>query len=123
MDEHDLIYILEGSWEICQTDVEYKLKPDDVIFFTTEDLTKRLLVSDRTLRNKFKKVYGQSIYRYQMEIKLQKACELLKDYSNMKISEIAANLGFYDEFHFSKTFKKSFGTSPTEFKILYKNSN
>jgi len=45
-----------------------------------------------------------TLYQYQMDIKLQKACVFLKDYPKMKLHEIAANLGYYDEFHFSEAF-------------------
>ena len=34
----------------------------------------------------------------------------------MTIKEIAYNLGFYDECHFSKQFKKFTGTSPAEYR-------
>lgn len=86
------------------------------IFFTSKELADKLYVSERTLRNKFIKLYDQTLYQYQVHTKLQKACIFLQDYPNMKLREIAANLGFYDEFHFSKAFKKIYGLSPTEFK-------
>lgn len=87
-------------------------------FFTAKELAERLFVSERTLRNKFAKAYNQTIYQYQVETKLEKARLLLKDYPRMKLLELAANLGFYDEFHFSKSFKKRYGVPPTKYKEL-----
>ena len=34
----------------------------------------------------------------------------------MKLKEIADMFGFYDEFHYSKAFKKLFNTSPNAFR-------
>jgi AraC-like DNA-binding protein len=93
------------------------------LFFTSKELADKLYVSERTLRNKFVKLYNQTLYQYQVHTKLQKACLLLKDYPKMKLREIAANLGFYDEFHFSKAFKKKYGLSPREFKELREEQN
>jgi len=87
-------------------------------FFTYRELADKLFLSERTLRNKFLKLQNQTLYQYQMHTKLQKACILLQDYPKMKLREVAANLGFYDEFHLSKAFKKKYGFSPTEFKKL-----
>lgn len=44
--------------------------------------------------------------------KMLLAKEYLELYPNMKIFEIAINLSFYDEYHFSHSFKKYFGISP-----------
>lgn len=87
-------------------------------FYTYKEFAEKLFVSERTLRNKFAKQYNQTLYQYQLHTKLQKACLFLQDYPNMRLHEISLNLGFYDEFHFSKAFKKEFGLSPTKFKEL-----
>jgi AraC-like DNA-binding protein len=91
--------------------------------FTTEELADRLFVSCRTLRNQFKTVYGQTLYRFQRENKLQLSLNYLTNYPNMKFYDIAVNLGFYDEFHFSKVFKKRYGCPPSVYKKLIKNNN
>ena len=48
--------------------------------------------------------------------RLEKGKRYLTDYPNMKICSVAAALGFCDEFHFSKAFKREFGVSPAEYK-------
>lgn len=92
-------------------------------FFTSKELADKLFVSGRTLRNNFIKYHNQTLYQYQIDTKLQKACLFLLDYPKMKLHEIADNLGFYDEFHFSKAFKKKYGLSPTKFKELREEHN
>lgn len=86
------------------------------LFFTAGELAERLFVSDRTLRNKFNKIYGKTPYQYQIDTKLEKASILMLEYPKMPLKEIAANLGFCDEFHLSKTFKKKFGIPPSKFR-------
>ena len=38
------------------------------------------------------------------------------DCSDMKIKEIAACLGFYDQYHFSKAFYSQMGESPSAYR-------
>lgn len=56
---------------------------------------------------------------YYNQLKIQKACSLLQ-FSAMKIKEIAYFLGYYDPFHFSKTFKSVMEISPREYRLRYK---
>lgn len=85
--------------------------------FRTDELASQLYVSGRTFRNHFFAAYHKTFTRYQMEAKLAKARILLQEYPEMPLSEIAKNLGFYDEFHFSKTFKKYYFVSPSQYRI------
>lgn len=57
---------------------------------------------------------------YLNKLKIQKSCSLLQ-FSNMKINEIAYHLGYFDPFHFSKSFKKEMEISPREYRKKYKN--
>ncbi len=52
---------------------------------------------------------------YFAQLKIQEACSLL-DFSEMKIKEIAYRLGFYDQYHFSKTFREQTGESPRAYR-------
>ena len=63
----------------------------------------------------FLKKTGHSPLNYFNQLKIQKACKML-DFSDMKIKEIANELGFYDQYHFSKTFFKITGETPTQYK-------
>ncbi|MBQ1954958.1 MAG: AraC family transcriptional regulator, partial [Clostridia bacterium] len=39
-----------------------------------------------------------------------------RNFPEMSIKEVAGNLGFYDEYHFSKQFKKITGLSPLKYR-------
>ena len=82
------------------------------------EIAKSLSVSVKTAENAFKNAFGISIHKYITETKIQQAKFQLLNYPDMKLYEISENLGFYDEFHLSRVFKKQTGFSPTEYKKL-----
>jgi AraC-like DNA-binding protein len=65
----------------------------------------------------FKKQTGENLKDFIINYKL----ELIKtrlSYSNRTISEIAAELGFTDESHLNKTFKKKFGVTASKYRAM-----
>ena len=75
-----------------------------------------LKISVKTAENKFKAAFSTTIHRYMLTYKTEEAISYFKTFPHMTIKEIAYNLGFYDEYHFSKQFKKVTGISPKEYK-------
>lgn len=84
--------------------------------FTLTELSEILHVCSRSLTERFKRLTGKTIHQYQIDLKLEMAYMLIKDYPDRPFKELAANFGFYDEFHFSKLFKKKYGIPPYELK-------
>ena len=73
-----------------------------------------LLGMSRTqLHNKLKALTGLSTTRYLKSIRLKEAQKLLQD-PNLRISDIAYQVGFNDPAYFSNMFTKEFGRSPRE---------
>lgn len=66
------------------------------------------------LNRMFKTQTGITIFTYLNRIRIHKAKELLLT-GTMKSSEIAAAVGYCDEYHFSKAFKKTVGVSPRKY--------
>ncbi len=60
---------------------------------------------------RFREMTGKSPHRYMLDLKLASAKVSLET-TSMSVKEIANALGFYDEFHFSRTFKRHSGVSP-----------
>jgi len=87
----------------------------------TEDLVdmNRLAVSldlsyDR-FRHIFKEHTGLAPYQYHLQLRINRAKELLAE-TNMSIKELATALKFESPYHFSTIFKKKTGMSPTQWR-------
>ena len=65
----------------------------------------------------FKSQTGKTPYQYLMEIKIEKAKELLSEHTHT-ISEICYLCGFSNHSHFTATFKKKVGLAPSEYRQL-----
>ena len=58
---------------------------------------------------------GTTVKNYIITAKIEYAMELIKN-TDMLFSEISELVGYSDNFHFSKIFKKHTGFTPTEYK-------
>ena len=54
--------------------------------------------------------------RHLINIRLERAKELLEQGQTGSIQEVAAAVGYEDAYHFSKLFKKRYGISPSQAK-------
>ena len=57
---------------------------------------------------------GQSPIDYLTSYRISEACYLLKN-SQLSIAEIAVSVGFFDQFYFSRVFKKTKGVPPSRY--------
>lgn len=78
-----------------------------------EEFAGRYQMSYSYFRRLFKTYTGLSPAQYHLQLRLQKARELLSS-TNKPVKEIAFSLGFESQFHFSKIYKKKFGFSPNK---------
>ncbi len=81
-------------------------------FLSNQELAEMLHCSVRTLSSHFQKSTGESIHAWQLKLKCQMAEELMYREPQITLKELAANYGFYDEYHFGKSYKKIMGHSP-----------
>ena len=84
-------------------------------FMSLEKLADHLNITPEYACTCFKKHMGISLMKYSKKIKVDRAKILLLT-TNMSILDIAFTLGFYDQSHFSKTFKYFEGVSPSKFR-------
>ncbi|WP_171686776.1 helix-turn-helix transcriptional regulator [Paenibacillus planticolens] len=82
-----------------------------------EELIAQSGLSRTTFFSRFRSITGQSPSDYILNLKLESAKVSLET-TNVSLKEIAAHLQFYDEFHFSKLFKRKYGLSPSAFRRL-----
>ena len=100
--------------DILITEIIHRFYCSPDRFFSPEELAKDYQVSLRTMSSRFKKATGQSIHQYQLKLKLDMAYDLLPLNPGRGLRDIALSFGFYDEFQFSKLFKREFGISPSQ---------
>ena len=67
----------------------------------------------------FKKETGMSPLDYFIQLKIQKACQLL-DLSTLRIKEVALEIGYDDAYYFSRMFSKVMSMSPKEYRLTKK---
>lgn len=83
--------------------------------FSLEKLALDLNISSGYASYCFKKKMNISVMKYVRKIKIKRAKNLLLS-TDKSILYIGNLLGFYDESHFTKTFKSIAGVSPTEYR-------
>ncbi|MCZ8515352.1 response regulator [Paenibacillus filicis] len=80
------------------------------------------VISDQTgfnpsyLSRIFKQETGKGYVQYVTEIRLEAARKLLMENPDLHVSEIAHRVGYWDDKHFSKQFKREFGMTPSEYR-------
>lgn len=73
-------------------------------------------LSERNFRKMFTIEIGVSPKAYFQQERLREACRLLAD-RTLSIGLISENLGYYSQFQFSRSFKKAFGMTPSEYRV------
>ena len=87
---------------------------------TLEDIAQHVAYSVSHFGMFFAKKTSYPPMVYYNQLKIQRACTYLQ-FSDMKIKEIAYKLGFYDQFHFSKSFRQEMELTPREYRKRYAN--
>ena len=64
----------------------------------------------------FKKISGETLFSFIQRIRLEKSCAILTSRQKTKILNIALGCGFSTSSAFSKSFKKHYKMSPTEYR-------
>jgi AraC-like DNA-binding protein len=80
-----------------------------------EEIAAELGLSLSHLQHVFKELSGLSPYQYHLQLKVQRARELLRG-SDLSVKQIAKILCFDNAYHFSTLFRKKTGQSPTQWR-------
>ena len=83
---------------------------------TVDEICEYFNISHSYICNIFKRDTGITVKGYMVSVRIAGACELLKK-TRLHIQEIAFSVGFSDEIHFMKTFKKHMGVTPKEYRL------
>ncbi|MGJ9384817.1 response regulator transcription factor [Salipaludibacillus sp. CF4.18] len=79
------------------------------------ELADRVHLSGHYLGQLFKTVTGESFLKYLTDIRMQQAIQLLEN-PLLKVYEISEMVGYTDSKHFMKIFKKTYRTTPKDFR-------
>jgi len=82
---------------------------------TLSTVAEEIFITPGYLSTLFKQALGDNFINYLNGVRIEKACELLKDV-RLKTYEVANQVGFQDEKYFTKVFKKISGVSPSQYK-------
>ncbi len=68
------------------------------------------------LHRLFKSATGASVQEYVLDLRIRKACSLLKS-TDLPIAIISLSVGYEDTLYFSRLFKKKKGVSPSQYRL------
>lgn len=94
---------LEAARQLLETNIK---NPYSLI-----ELAKKSGLNDFKLKKGFKETYGQTVFGYLAELRMQKAQKLLQ--KGLPVSEVADAVGYKNAQHFTVAFKKRFGLLPS----------
>ncbi len=81
---------------------------------TLQALADQVNLSLKKLKIGFKQVYGNSVYAFLVDYKLEVARKML-DSGNHNVNEVSLHIGYSTASHFIVAFKKKFGTTPKKY--------
>lgn len=85
--------------------------------FDLDNLAGELSLSVTAVNDVFKGFTGMTPYQYGIHVKINRAKEILAGGEN-SVKEIAWQVGFDDQFYFSRLFKKKTGYSPSQWMLM-----
>ena len=81
---------------------------------TSQSIADHIGMSGRYVMKKFKKCAGITLNEYILSVRMKRAVHFLTE-TDMPISQIAENIGIYNENYFYRLFKKVYGCTPREY--------
>ena len=84
--------------------------------FSVEELAKIAGINRTKLQEGFKELFGNTVFGYITELRLEEARQLILDGSFTTIAEIGTLAGYKNPQHFTAAFKRKFGYLPKDIK-------
>jgi AraC-like DNA-binding protein len=81
---------------------------------TLQELAIEVELSLKKLKEGFKQVYGDSVYSYLFDYKMDVARKLLES-GEHNVNEVGLKVGYSTASHFIAAFKKKYGTTPKKY--------
>lgn len=81
---------------------------------TLQELSEEISLSLKKLKEGFKQIYGDSVYSFLFEYKMEFARKLLES-GDYNVSEVGLKVGYSTSSHFIAAFKKKYGITPKKY--------
>lgn len=81
---------------------------------TLKELSETIDLSLKKLKEGFKQIYGDSVYSFLFDYKMEVARKLLES-GDYNVNEVGLKVGYSTASHFIAAFKKKFGTTPKKY--------
>lgn len=81
---------------------------------TLQELSDEINLSLKKLKEGFKQIYGDSVYSFLFDYKMEFARKLL-DSGEYNVNEVGLKVGYSTASHFIAAFRKKFGTTPKKY--------
>ena len=81
---------------------------------TLQELSETIGLSLKKLKEGFKQIYGDTVYGFLFDYKMEVARKLLES-DDYNVNEVALKVGYSTASHFIAAFKKKFGTTPKKY--------
>ncbi|MCB0381993.1 MAG: helix-turn-helix transcriptional regulator [Psychroserpens sp.] len=81
---------------------------------TLQELSEEIGLSLKKLKEGFKQIYGDSVYSFLFDYKMEVARKLLEA-GNHNVNEVGLKVGYSTSSHFISAFKKKYGTTPKKY--------
>lgn len=80
-----------------------------------QSVCKTFAVSQTYLSKLFRKYVEKSFNQYLTSLRMKKAIEIMQSNSEIYIKDVAALVGFHDQFYFSRIFRSYTGKCPSDY--------
>jgi AraC-like DNA-binding protein len=79
-----------------------------------QELADTIVLSLKKLKEGFKQIYGDTVYSFLFDYKMEVARKLLES-GDHNVNEVGLRVGYSTSSHFIAAFKKKFGTTPKKY--------
>ncbi len=80
---------------------------------TLQELSTEINLPLKKLKDGFKQIYGEPVFTFLYDYKMEMACKLLAEGNN--VNEVGLKLGYSTSSHFIAAFKKKYGVTPKKY--------
>ena len=108
------MYLTDAQTTIAR-ETEARISKDLSATITARELAAHYGISDTSLKNYFRILYGVSMSEYTRQLRMKRAAALLSE-SKKSVGQISEEVGYTNQSKFASVFRKEFGVTPLEYR-------